>query len=991
MAVLLCIPSLLFWGAFNLHIDSKIQREKNQIKNELSINLQNLAYSSAPERFFQKKFEQLFTQIKGLHIETTAISAIIDEFKNRWGSGMLDIYLFDGSNKALDISNARKGHELFFSYINKSYDFIEVSAKDLREIGKNLPSPELILSRTRNQNNRVVRLGNPDNFTYCYFNHENIHPERISGILIFVHANNLEHSDIIKNTIQEHKRKNYGFVTSDDYSMLPQIIEQMDSDQLINYFLRYPRNTFILDDIIISLKRIDEYRLLVGAKAKPTEPLVLKLLLLLTYITCGLIFAVFSFKATVLHSKYDFNIRHRLTFLLAVCYAIPLIATTFLGVQYLNQLKQSLLAKQQHFNYRRLAEIDSSFNRFLTARLIDLRDFSNILQKNVDNKCILKERLRDKYNSFKVDSLHLMASDSTIIYTEDLMTAEVRRHYNESEAKKQLILKSWQARHANLSDSHIKALFSEPEENGLAAPPALGANHRGFLRLFSSASHSAIDTYNRSMGFTRPSHRSATDLAIDTFIESGTQSIFQAAKTNIGKFIYMRGVNEIMLGFVDIIPGPEGDAWYSLLILIDLINYQRQFFESFFSEISLKADIFNRISPAEDIRAISTHNYGVNFPSILEFKKFESIIKRSENDFKTFSAIMELDGEMKLVSVLKGAYLEQYLLLKIIPISEIDNIYNQRLYSMSAALGILLIIGFLVTKTGYFLFIQPFKEITEGVKALAEHKYDHKIIIESKNEFAVLADAFNESANTISQLAIAQKIRSELYPAEEFRCGSYIITTSNYSSRVILSDFYDYIALKQGTYAIILAEVSGNDISAAYITTMLKTAFTLLCPDFPFSPENILAKLNTILLPYHQKGHMTTCMIGILDPTNDKITIANAGQSYPVLINHKSKQAKYLPMPSTPLGISPKTVFIKHEFDLENSTMILYSDGAVNLSDKSGNAVGHENFLNIVKLVAKNKDSRNVSKGIINKLNALSTNFPWRDDITIMTIQNRIL
>jgi serine phosphatase RsbU (regulator of sigma subunit) len=105
--------------------------------------------------------------------------------------------------------------------------------------------------------------------------------------------------------------------------------------------------------------------------------------------------------------------------------------------------------------------------------------------------------------------------------------------------------------------------------------------------------------------------------------------------------------------------------------------------------------------------------------------------------------------------------------------------------------------------------------------------------------------------------------------------------------------------------------------------------------------------------------------------------------------SNSTEEKSYLSLPSTPLGLSADTIFRKHEFSLIKKTVVLYSDGAVNLVNNSGRKIGHESFLELVADIV-HKDPRNPSKSILEKLNEESMSVPWRDDITILTIQNRI-
>ncbi|MGM0600188.1 MAG: SpoIIE family protein phosphatase [Candidatus Rifleibacteriota bacterium] len=987
------IPSSIFWAGINLYLKDRIKQKSQEIYSELNNQLDNYIYNSAPETFFQPGFNKLFAQLKGLPANKEILERIIDEYKNTWPNQLMEIYLFNGKGEILELKGAKDEHEIFFKVINSEFQAnVEILRKDLEKIGNFLPYPDLSVNYTREQKGEVINLGNPDRFSYCFYNcDKSINREFVAGILIFVHAENIKNERILNLTLQENQKKNFGFVNSDGDSNLPDVLKDLTPDELLAYFKQYPVNQFQIKNLLISLERFDEYILVAGAKEVPSVSSYILTTIIILFIIVSFIFLKLSYRIVVLELRFQHNVRQRLSGLYALCYALPLMAAAFLAVQYMFEFKHSLTAEIKQKNYRRLAEIDSSFQRFITSRLLQLRKFSKEIQEVVQDPDAIREKAKELYLNFDTDSIHVVSSASKVIYSTNLLTAEIRRHYQKNDKQRQQILESWKARHAKLSKSHIKMLFSQGDKNGRPIEPEIPKNHDSFLKLFESTAISAMEFYNRSRDILKPIKRTSSRLVVDTIIESNSQSLFQSARTNISKFTRIQGIDEIFLAYLDILPGPSKEAWYAFTALVDLVNYERQYLELLYSDLESRSEILNKIYPEEDIRAISNHSFAPNFPTVLEFKKFKTIIKRSKSDFKTFTQRMKVEGRDCLVSVLKASYMKHYVLLKVFPINQINELYNQRLYLILGLFVAVIIIGLALAKMLIKLFIEPMNDIMTGVKSLAARNYDHRIPVNSENEFGVLASAFNDSAHILKRLAISERIRKNLYPQSEYRCGSYLISTANSNSRIILSDFFDYFPLKQGNYAVILAEISGNDISAAYLTAMLKTSFTLLCPSFPDKPEFILKKLNQILLPYYEKGHLTTCFIGFINPTNDSMLCANAGQSYPIAIKHKSsdKAGSFISLPSTPLGLGPDNTFNQHEISLEDKMIVLYSDGAVNLTDKEGMRIGHEKFRQIVS-EAIEKDSRNPSNAILEKLNQISMNLPWRDDITILTIQNRI-
>ena len=983
------IPAAILWTGIKLFLDDRIVRSSTVVLDDIEQHLDNFIYDSSPARFFQPRFNALFSQLKGLSPNHEVLERIVEDFDRQWPENMIEIYLFNGEGSVFPIGGAREEHEIFYKLVSSDYENSRISPEQLSLAGKLFPAPDLMLTRARDQRDRVIELGNPDRYSLCYFDCDRaIRSRFVAGILIFIHYNKMDIGSILDTTVNKVNPVHFGYI-SESAANLPQILEGFDQDKLLDYEQQYPTSSFSLAGKLISLRRFNDTTLLVGAYEQPAQPWTLIALLILLFAVCSYFFIRLSYRIVVMQIRFQHNVRQRLIGLFALCYALPILGSGFLIFQYLRELKHSMIAGEKQASYRRLADIDAGFTRFTTAKLLDFRKFTEQLKLAVSDKDQLCSMLQAKYDRFESDSIHMVSSQSEVIYTNDLLTAEVRRHFNQPRQQRQKILDSWKSRQAAISDRHIKALFSSGRADGFAEEPDKTEGHGAFVKVFTSTGLAAMDHYNQSHGTVQLLKRSSSSLVVDTIIESNTQSLFQSARTNIGKFTNIQGMSEIFLGYLDVLPGPTGEAWYAFAMLVDLVNFQRQYLESLFGDLQVRRDIFNRVFPEEDIRAVSTHQYAANFPSVLEFKNFEAVIRRSDNDFKTFTQQMMIDGRESLVSVLRGSYLKHYLLIKVLPIDKLNEIYRKRLNVIVIIFAVILTMGLALARLLTRLLILPISDIMQGVKALAKRNYQHRIPVRSENEFGILAKAFNESAEILKKLTISEKIRKQLYPETEFRCGSYLITTANSNSRIILSDFFDYFPLKQGAYAVVLAEVSGNDISAAYLTAMLKTTFTLLSPSFPFGPDTILTKLNEIFMPYYQKGHMTTCLVGMIDPTNDQMLCSNAGQSYPISVSMKTGEKSFVSLPSAPLGIDSNSKFKKHVISLDKRTTVLYSDGAINLLDHTGEKLGQERFLEIVSESLK-ADPRNPAEEILKRLDAVSMSVPWRDDITIMCIQNRI-
>ena len=986
------IPSGLLWTGIYLFIREECDRKDNQRLYELDSKIEALSYDCSATRFFQNKFSKFFNSLRGL--QTNSVSntqKLLDGFTRRFPEGMLEIYLFNSNQEIIKTKGARKEYEQFMKIATSGYEKGPITDANTKEIGLLIPEPTLILKRIRAQSDRAIELGNPDRYSLCYFNldDQQHNDQTIAGILIFVHYNKLKSSVIMTESLMG-QEENYGYVDPREYK-LPKLFEgtAISSEQIRDYFTQYPTNRFRRDGKLVCLNKINNDCILVGALPITQPAWHYYIILFILFLAFSCYFFKFTYQIYVRHINLGFNMRKRLTWLFVLCYIFPLAAASILASQYLMELKDSLLTTEEFNNYKRLSEIDSGFSRFITSKLMEYRKFNSMLTEYAVNPVVIKDKLKEQVLNNQLDSVHLLASDTTVLLSSELYPSEVRRHSDKSYEEQQEVLNSWVLRHAVLTPSHLTYLFNRSSANSFPEEKYRTEGHKAFLTVFKSTAAAALDYYNQSHNLPVVVNRSGANLVFEAVMEAHAQTLFQAIKTNISKFTPVEGINESVYFYCDIIPGPSGEAWYAYVTLSNLDNLERQYLNEIFHDIKIRNKQINRVFPEEDIRAISTHPYATCFPSVMEFRNFESVLKQSTNDSKTFTHKMVLNNENVYVSVLRGSYLKQYLLLQIFPESKIEEIYKKQVNTVVILFIVIMVMGLALARLMTRTLVLPITDIINGVKSIAGKNYDCQIKVRSSNEFGVMADAFNKTAVSLKELDISSKLDSFLFPEKEFRCGSYLIYASHLNSKVVASDFYDYIQLKQGNFAIIIAKITGNDVISAHLMAMMKTSFITLMSAFPKSPEFVMAKLNAIFQPYTDDNHVINCFIGILDPTNDSIICTNAGQTYPITVNPKSGEKEFVSLPSTSLGINVNTKFAKHEISLKRKVLVLYSHGATDATNKTGEELGKDAFMELVSQ-AISSENKNPAEAILNKVNDSTINVPWREDISVLTIQNRI-
>ena len=216
----------------------------------------------------------------------------------------------------------------------------------------------------------------------------------------------------------------------------------------------------------------------------------------------------------------------------------------------------------------------------------------------------------------------------------------------------------------------------------------------------------------------------------------------------------------------------------------------------------------------------------------------------------------------------------------------------------------------------------------------------------------------------------------------EFRT-SYRPVTGLYCS----GDYYDVIGMGSGRFLILLGDVAGHGVKAAFVTGILKA---IIYPEYlqatggkSFSPSAFLTWLNSRMNFELRKNSdlIITFFAGLLDPQAQTITYANAGQPHPFIIS--GGQSRELPVSGHGLGFATTASYVDRTEDLlVGDTFFAFTDGLIEAGAKEGNCVSGPCLKDILKAEPYGGDYH---KRILEAALKASGSGDFEDDVTILT------
>jgi sigma-B regulation protein RsbU (phosphoserine phosphatase) len=198
------------------------------------------------------------------------------------------------------------------------------------------------------------------------------------------------------------------------------------------------------------------------------------------------------------------------------------------------------------------------------------------------------------------------------------------------------------------------------------------------------------------------------------------------------------------------------------------------------------------------------------------------------------------------------------------------------------------------------------------------------------------------------ELEVASEMQKLLFP-DDLPSDRRLDLAATYKARhEVGGDYYDFIRLNDDEFIICIADVSGKGISAAMLMANFQATIRTLLNYQEFELEFLLQELNKKVMTSAKGEKFITFFIGKYNSKTRKMKYVNAGHNHPILTD--GKRAKFLDKGSVGLGMLDELPFIESDevYIEPNSTLILYTDGVVELLDKDGNYFETDRLIKLV-------------------------------------------
>jgi sigma-B regulation protein RsbU (phosphoserine phosphatase) len=174
----------------------------------------------------------------------------------------------------------------------------------------------------------------------------------------------------------------------------------------------------------------------------------------------------------------------------------------------------------------------------------------------------------------------------------------------------------------------------------------------------------------------------------------------------------------------------------------------------------------------------------------------------------------------------------------------------------------------------------------------------------------------------------ARRIQQQWLPEMSSAPEGLDVAAINQPANQISGDFYNWFALPDGRSAIVIGDVTGHGMTAAFLmatTQLLVRNILYSTPD----PGRAMEEVNRQLSSQMFRGQFVTMLIIAVDLEKKEIEVASAGHPAPLVLQN----GKVYPLDSQAqlvLGIERDVQYPTQRFSLpEASGLLLYTDGVI--------------------------------------------------------------
>jgi sigma-B regulation protein RsbU (phosphoserine phosphatase) len=236
-------------------------------------------------------------------------------------------------------------------------------------------------------------------------------------------------------------------------------------------------------------------------------------------------------------------------------------------------------------------------------------------------------------------------------------------------------------------------------------------------------------------------------------------------------------------------------------------------------------------------------------------------------------------------------------------------------------------------------------------------------------------------------LDTAREIQRQLLPTGAREVPGLDLAAGYCSARELGGDFYDFLPYGKGRLALALGDVSGKGTAAALFGSLAIGIMREHVVEHPCPPAEMLAMLNGRLHAARLDARFIALIFAVYDAGTRRLTLANAGGPYPLLV--RKGEVREIRLEGVPLGLFPGIAYEETSVELQPGDFVLFaSDGIHESENASKEEFGHARLAALLAGVSPDRSASDISENVLTATDEHSgVGMPPHDDRTLVVLR----
>ena len=243
-------------------------------------------------------------------------------------------------------------------------------------------------------------------------------------------------------------------------------------------------------------------------------------------------------------------------------------------------------------------------------------------------------------------------------------------------------------------------------------------------------------------------------------------------------------------------------------------------------------------------------------------------------------------------------------------------------------------------------------------------------------------------ASLQQELEIARQMQLSILPRTAPSIREVEIAATMIPAKEVGGDFYDYFAIDDEHLAVVVADVSGKGIPAAFFMAISRTLLKSNALHFK-TPGKTISALNDQLCAENDQMMFVTVFYGVLHLPSGRFSYVNAGHNPPV--RFQSGEATYFPSgENMALAVLEEQDYGEGVVQLAvGETLVLYTDGVTEATNHAGALFGEPALIDALQAAPKDIQARQIPAHLVQAVRSFEAGAAQADDITVVALTYR--